>query len=57
MNGPAGAVSFEAAALRLRMTENADLILRSLRSKRLEEWPQVRTVRPSFETALRASSG
>src|SRR5450756_1995758 len=32
------------------------LILRSLRSKRLEGWQQAPALRPSFETALRASS-
>ena len=33
------------------------LILRSPRSGRLEGWQQARAVGPSFETALRASSG
>jgi hypothetical protein len=37
--------------------KDSDLILRSLRSKRLEGWMQRRDSRPSFETALRASSG
>jgi hypothetical protein len=34
-----------------------DLILTSRRSGRLEGWQQVISVHPSFETALRASSG
>jgi hypothetical protein len=42
----------------VRMTEVTNLILRSIaQAMRLEGWMQYPDSRPSFETALRASSG
>jgi len=38
------------------IVKDTDLILRSLRSKRLEGWMQRRDSRPSFETRARARS-
>jgi len=40
----------------LRAVKNTDLILRSLRSKRLEGWTQRMDSRPSFETRPRGRS-
>jgi hypothetical protein len=61
---PARRISFYGIAVHREMIlaflavhQRSNLILRSLRSKRLEGWRHGNDTRPSFETALRASSG
>src|SRR5712675_984753 len=47
---------FQSSSPAKEPVKNADLILRSLRSKRLEGWTQRTDSRPSFETRARARS-